>query len=222
MRTVFVLMLISMTTACKSTPEDDIEYFPEGVEGFDASVPDGGIEEPVAECLDGYPRFNNNFSPAFGGKERVDVEVVAFVSFYCPHCADFAAYSKGLWRDRTDFQDRARLYIHHASYYFRHRAAVAAMNQGEGYFWELHDYIYGGLLMDAPMPDEEIIAFVQDDLKLDMDRFNADLESDETYAFLKWDYTQGKNAGVTATPTVLVCGKAINWTKLGDKVADEL
>ena len=214
-------IVFSIPVACRSAAETG-EPFPKNLASFDASLPDGGVAEPVAACLDGEPLFNNNFSPSLGGDESLDVEVIHFSSFYCGYCADFYSYSHALWRSRSDFRERARIYFHHASYYFRHRAAVAAHNQGEGYFWELHDFIFDGLLLGDAPSEGDILKYVEQELELDMPRFKKDLESDETYAFLKWEIEQGKAAGVKGTPTAYVCGDEINWLDLEDEVADRL
>jgi protein-disulfide isomerase len=221
MRVITVLFLLLPMISCR--PDDPSESFPDDIDGFDASLPDGSVAEPVAACMEEEPRFNNNLSPAIGGNVSVDVEVVHFSSFYCHYCAQFAAYSDSLWRTRTDFQDRARIYFHHASYRFRHRAAVAAFNQGEDYFWKLHGFIFSRMLSDTVISDDDIIAYVRDELKLDMTRFNTDLSSDETYSFLKWDIIQGAKAGVSATPTLFVCGEMkSDWYHLEDHVAGAL
>ncbi len=215
------LFLLMMPAACSPAAESE-ESFPPNIPPFDASFPDGGVKEPTAACLDDHPRFNHDFSPALGGKAVVDVEVAHFSSFYCPYCADFYSYSHAIWRNRDDFENRARIYFHHASYYFRHRAAVAAYNQGEGYFWALHDFIFDHILLGDELSDGELMKYVEQELALDMVRFKKDLDSDETYAFLKWDMEQGESAGVTGTPTAFVCGKMVNWLKLEDEVANRL
>jgi protein-disulfide isomerase len=221
MRSLSILSLL-IWSACNSDSYYGEESFPNEIDEFDASVADGGEPAETAVCMD-EPVFNNNFSPSFGGEESVDVEVAHFSNFYCSHCADFASYTAGLWQDTPDFTNNVRIYFHHTSYYFRHRAAVAAFNQGEEYFWKLHDYIFGGLLVGAVLPDDEIFEFVRDNLQLDMEQFEEDLNSDRTYAFLKWDYEQALNAGVTGTPTAFVCGKKINsWTTLEDDIENAL
>ena len=219
-RTTMIVMTM-LGGACRETVVER-ESFPGNIPSFDDTLPDGGIEEPIAECLGETSRFNHNFSPSLGGDESVDVEVTHFSSFYCIHCADFYAYTHALWRNREDFRDRARIYFHHASYYFRHRAAVAAFNQSESSFWVLHDYIFDKMLKDGGVSKDAILEFVEDELKLDMKRFEADLDSDETYAFLRWDMEQGDAAGVTGTPTAFVCEDRIRWVELEAEVEDRL
>jgi protein-disulfide isomerase len=184
------------------------EELPEDIEPFDASVPDGGQAPPAETCADdAVHRINNDFSPYRGGEEAVDVAVAHFSSLYCIHCANFAAQTRNLWDSRPDFRARARIYFHHADYTFRHRAAVAAWNQGMDQFWALHDFIYSKMLASDSPSEKEVLYFVQTSLHLDMDRFRRDLESDETYSFLLWELEQAIAVGVEGTPTVYICGQ---------------
>ena len=211
--------LISLSTVCCRSPED-VEPPSLYYTDFDASVPDGGDVAPVAACAEnGQYTFDNNFSPYFGGEAAVDVEVVQFSSFYCTHCADFAAFTKARWQSRSDFQDRVRVYFHHANLGYRHRAAVAAAAQGMENFWKLHDFIYVEMLSGRSLSDTAVRAYAENELHLDMKRFDEDADSPETDAFLKWDINQGFSAGMIGTPTVFVCGDPVdNWTYLEDYI----
>jgi protein-disulfide isomerase len=187
------------------------ESLPKDIPPFDPSVdPDAGVEPPGEACAADFQYdFNNDFSPYFGGEASVDAEVSHFSSFYCIHCADFAAKSEALWERRPELKARARIYFHHMNYGYRHRAAVAAANQGEEHFWALHDYIFDRMLDGGNPSKKEIRNFVREDLALDMARFDADAEDKQTYSYLLWDIDQGLAAGVVVTPTVFVCGQAL-------------
>lgn len=197
---------------------------PEGMDPFDASVGDGGDAAPEADCADVGPyELNNSFSPFFGGEVSVDAEVAHFSSLYCIHCAEFSEATRYLWESRPEYRDRVRIYFRHADYVFRHRAAVAAQNQGMAYFWSLHDFIYDRMLDNDSPSDNEILKFVETELKLDMARFNRDLVSDETYAFLVWEIESAIGAGVNATPTAFVCGHELaSWHLLEMAVDDQI
>jgi 2-hydroxychromene-2-carboxylate isomerase len=224
MRALLIISVVMIASFGCRSPEDTTETFPSYVTDFDASVPDGGEPAPIAECAEnGEYHFNNNFSPYFGGESALDAEVVHFSSFYCFHCADFAVYTHARWQNRADYSERVRIYFHHATFTFRHRAAVAAGNQGMDNFWKLHDFIYSEMINTGGPTDDEVTTFVEKTLKLDMNRFTADLNADETYAFLKWDANQGYAAGMVGTPTVFVCGDTVKyWTDLEDYVDENL
>ncbi len=223
-RILFSVIYGAFVSAACASIESSENYITPYVTDFDASVPDGGETAPEAECLEkGNYRFNNNFSPYFGGNASLDAEVVHFSSFYCSHCANFAAYTRTRWDNRTVLNESVRVYFHHASYYFRHRAAVAAQNQGDEYFWKLHDFIFDKLLSGKSVDEKEIVDFAQNTLKLDMKRFLSDLEDERTYAFLKWDANQGLTSGMQGTPWVYVCGKYIDeWPYLENYIEQYL
>ncbi len=218
----FVLIFSITVFSCRS-PENP-EPPPLYLTDFDASVPDGGEEAPISPCTaGGHDTFDNNFSPYFGGESSAEAEVVHFSSFYCSHCADFAAYTKARWQSRSDLEQRVRIYFHHANLGYRHRAAVAAANQGMENFWKLHDFIYVEMLSNHSLSDTEVRAYAESELHLDMAQFDKDVDSRETDAFLKWDMNQGLSAGLIGTPWVFVCGDHVdNWTYLEDYIDAEL
>ena len=216
------LPLFAFVVSCRS-PENAEPQTPLQTD-FDASVPDGGELAPIAACAaDGRYTFNNNFSPYFGGASEPLVEVNHFSSFYCPHCADFAAYTHARWQNRAEYENSVRIYFHHANLGYRHFAAAAAANQGMEYFWALHDFIYAEMLANSGPSDAEIDSYVENTLKLDMVRFEEDTHSKKTLDFLSWDINQGLDAGMVGTPTVFVCGDPMdNWTYLEDYIDAEL
>jgi protein-disulfide isomerase len=198
----------------------DSAYDPLGDAGkeFDASVEDdaGPGKTCPPETID---KFNNAYSPYFGGDESIDLAVVHFSSFSCPHCAHFADDTRELWASRPDFQARVRIYFHHFIFsnetsLLMHSATVAAHNQGEEYFWAMHDRIYAGMNEGIYYSPEDMIDYAQNTLKLDMDLFMADLESLETVSFLTWDKAQGQAADVKGTPSVFVCDDKISRSQL--------
>ena len=79
-------------------------------------------------------------------------------------------------------------------------AALAAQEQGK--FWEFHD-----LLFTTKKLSLESIDKIATDLKLDMDKFKADMKSPEILAKVEKDLKDGKKAGVTGTPTVFINGR---------------
>ena len=80
------------------------------------------------------------------------------------------------------------------------RAALAAKEQGK--FWEFHDKLFAA---DKLNPD--IIKKIALDLKLDMARFEKDLNSPRIRARLEKDLLDAQKAGVTGTPTVYINGR---------------
>jgi protein-disulfide isomerase len=209
--------------SCRS-PELPGEWSPDGGD-FDGGVDDAG---PGELCPSDAPDlFNNAYSPYVGGEVEIDLEVVHFSYFRCPHCADFAQYTRELWETRPEYRNRVRLYFHHFPFtsetaWKLHAATVAAHNQGLEHFWAMHDYIYDAAAADDPVQrsPEDLRAFAEDVLGLDMVQYDLDVEEGSAvWGFLEWDKAQGQAAGVTGTPKVFVCGELLSgWSKLDDTV----
>ena len=181
---------------------------------FDGSVDDDA--GPGECCPEGTPDlFNNAYSPYYGGEEDVRLEVVNISYFRCPHCASFAKTAQQLWNDRDDFMAHVRFYFHHypfspESAWKLHAVTVAAGQQGMENFWAVHDFIYGGISDNDPSvyySMEEILAFCDDVLYLDMERLEEDRADEQTYAFLEWDKGQALAQSVGGTPSVFICGE---------------
>jgi hypothetical protein len=212
------VLITSMIHGCRNpeeawTPPDDWV--------FDGSVEDDA--GPGECCPEGTPDlFNNAYSPYYGGEEDVRLEVVNISYFRCPHCAHFADTAQQIWNDRDDFMAHVRLYFHH--YPFNHQSAwdlhaltVAAGQQGMENFWSVHDFIYGGISDNDPSvyySMEEILAFCDDVLYLDMERLEEDRADEQTYAFLEWDKGQSLAQSVGGTPSVFICGEKESYGSL--------
>ena len=83
-------------------------------------------------------------------------------------------------------------------------AALAAQSQGK--FWEMHDLIYAGF----PKLNRQIVDGYAKQLKLDINRFNADMASHKFQARVKAEEQEGEDAGVSGTPTFYFNGKKFN------------
>ena len=83
-------------------------------------------------------------------------------------------------------------------------AAVAAHRQGK--FWPMHDALFahrGGL-------SRPVILTLARAIGLDVQRFQADLDSAETKAAIARDAEDGDRAGVEGTPSVFINGRKYN------------
>ena len=84
------------------------------------------------------------------------------------------------------------------------RAAIAAQQQGK--FWEMHDALFAHR-RDLSMP---AITSLAKNLGLDMQRFQADLNSQATKNTVLKDMDDGDKAGVEGTPSVYINGRKYN------------
>jgi NhaA family Na+:H+ antiporter len=139
-----------------------------------------------------------------GGGAPNAVNMVAYFDFLCPYCR----------RLRKVMDQLRRAYGGRILYAFRHfpnerahpgaeriaRASEAAANQGR--FWEMHDWLFS---QDLPIDEGELFDFARS-LGLDMDRFKADLDGEETRRRVESDLADGRRNGVTGTPALFIDG----------------
>lgn len=89
-------------------------------------------------------------------------------------------------------------------------AALAAGKQGK--FWEFHSR----LLENHDQLSEEKITEIAADLNLDMEKFNRDRASEQVRKIIAEDVANGRQVGVTGTPSVFLNGKRIENRKIGN------
>ena len=208
-----VTVTIGLCFSCRS-PED-ADGNPDDADGA-LDLPDAG---PDGGCPAGFSAaFDDSQSPYMGGEESADVVIDTVKDFYCPACASFSLMADELWQN-PEYQKRARLYFHnlvvHPDALEIHQAARAVANQDNAQFWKLHDAIYERTNAGDSMTIEDVVEWVQNNLQIDMNRFNADRASAETLNFINAERARALELGVTGTPTVFVCGvKLASWREL--------
>jgi len=132
------------------------------------------------------------------------VTLVEYGDYECPFCGQAYPIIKAVQRHlgrrlRFVFRNFPLTEMHpHAL-----KAAMAAEAAGaQGQFWPMHDLLYEN--QDAL--DERSLARYAESLRLDVERFRAELRA-ETYASLVHeDFMSGVRSGVNGTPTMFVNG----------------
>jgi len=143
-------------------------------------------------------------APIRGALMGADVTIVEFSDFECPFCRQ--AHPQ-LGRVAREHSDRVAFAFKHYPLsmheYARNaaRAAIAAQKQGK--FWEMHDLLFENQHSLAPSDLEEYAR----QLGLDMERFRADMESEETEALIERNRSEGRELGVDGTPRIFVNGR---------------
>lgn len=139
----------------------------------------------------------------FEGPADAPVTLTLFTDFECPYCSKMPPLIEQVMKNNPknlkvvfknnplNFHKMARP----AAY-----AALAAQEQGK--FWEFHDQLFTTKKLSPESIDKIAI-----DLKLDMAKFKADMKSPEIIAKVEKDLKDGKQAGVTGTPTVFINGR---------------
>jgi protein-disulfide isomerase len=138
------------------------------------------------------------------GAENAAITVVVWSDFECPHCRFAmpvldAAFEK--------FSPRVRL-VHKAYPLKQHshaegaaRAAFAARKQGK--FWEMEKALFDH---QAELSPSDIDRYARD-LKLDPQRFAADMSSPKAGEAIEREKAEADKAGLTGTPFILINGR---------------
>ncbi len=139
-----------------------------------------------------------------GGHEGDATSLVLYGDYLCPYCRQLVPVTARL---RQAFgEELAYVFRHfpneraHPGAEFLARAAEAAGKQDR--FWEMHDWLYQ---QEPTLTPADMLEFARS-LGLDMERFNRDIDGDETRRRVEEDLIEGRRSGVTGTPTVFIDG----------------
>lgn len=83
------------------------------------------------------------------------------------------------------------------------KAALAAHEQGK--FWEFHEKLHKAY----QVLNEKKILTIAEEMKLDMEKFNADMNSTAISDLITRDIKTGKEIGIRGIPSLFVNGKAV-------------
>jgi protein-disulfide isomerase len=156
------------------------------------------------------------------GSQDAVVTLVEFADYECPYCQKVNPQIQQMKKEYGDklaivFKDFP-LPMHHTS----QKAAEAARCAGEqGKFWEYHDVLFYSKQLDVDALKEHARV-----LKLDGDRFDTCLDNGTEAAAVKKDLEEGKNLGLTGTPSFFVNGHffsgVVDYATLRDIVNQQL
>mgnify|MGYP002725715730 CR=1 FL=1 len=123
------------------------------------------------------------------------------------------------------YQDQLKLVIKHfplANHKFARIAAQASLTaHKQGNFWEFHSKLFENYNAINDGKIEEIAM----ELKLDMDQFASDINLPDIHRIIDRDIQNGKEIGVSGTPTMFINGKLITPRTFDDivnKIESEL
>ncbi len=86
-------------------------------------------------------------------------------------------------------------------------AALAANKQGK--FWNYHDRLFA----EKKITDQSLLTIAKE-LQLDLDKFNADRNSQELRSHMNNDMAEASKLGVTGTPTIFINGRKLKQRSL--------
>jgi protein-disulfide isomerase/uncharacterized membrane protein len=152
----------------------------------------------------------------FMGSENANVTVVEFSDFLCPYCSKAAKFLKIVG---TGQHDKAQFVFRHypldktcnprVSSYFHPGAcllaegAVCAHEQSR--FWAYHDMAF----KDNGKISRSVVEKIAEKIELDLNTFNNCLDSGRARMVVTEDINAAIQAGVTATPTLIINGRTL-------------
>lgn len=144
------------------------------------------------------------------GPKDAPITIVDFADFECPFCGKINPTMKQIWDTypgKIRFVFKAKILDFHKKAKLAHKAACAAGDQGK--FWEMYDLIF----TDQKDLSEETLIKYAEQIKLNVNKFKADMQSDKYDQFLSDEGKQADNLGVTGTPTFFVNGKKVKGAR---------
>lgn len=145
-------------------------------------------------------------APALG-PASAPVQVVEFSDFQCPYCAQVASFAQRVadtYGDRVRFVFRNFPLPNHPQAPKAGEAARCAHAQGK--FWAYHDRLFAN--RQALLPGD--LKRYARDLGLDAAVFGACLDGGTSAAVVQTDLREGREYGVTATPTFFINGRLMS------------
>lgn len=139
------------------------------------------------------------------GKLDAPVTLVVFSDFECPWCSKIEPVLAELLAQN---RDTLRIVFKHLPLPMHQQAEPAALAaiaaQKQGKFWEMHDALFQTATWTPSTIDETALR-----IGLNMEKFRADLNSQETRMQLAKDKSDAQAADVTATPSMFVNGRPV-------------
>lgn len=138
------------------------------------------------------------------GPADAPVTLVEYADFQCPYCGDAYPVVRSLLER---FGDRVRFVFRHMPLDDLHPRAQAAGEAAEaagaqGRFWEMHDRLFEHQL---ELGEAQLHGHAEV-IRLDLERFDAELRDGAHRARVEEDYRSGTRSGVPSTPRFFVNG----------------
>jgi protein-disulfide isomerase len=182
---------------------------------------------PVANNLNGATPSDSNATVVTGvpgsepphtlGPGTAPAKLEEFGDFECPPCGMFHPV---LVQMHKEFGDKLQITFREFPLGPAHQHAVAAASAAEaaglqGKFWEMHDLLYENQKTWHEAFDvRPIFEGYAKQIGLDMNRYQADLNSDQVAQRIFLDGKRAHSMGVKGTPTVFLNGKEVPFESL--------
>src|SRR5438105_11115455 len=180
----------------------------------DQPAPPGGTPAPASQAP---PQQ----APLTRPNVKVSSPVVLeeYGDYQCPPCGQLYPEIKKI---EAEYGDQVRIVFRHLPLSKLHKNAMAAAHAAEAArnqtkFWEMHDRLYRNQKewseLDDPRP---IFISYARELKLDIQQFTADMDSNLVDQRISADLQRAASMGIPGTPTVLMEGQMLRYDAIND------
>ncbi len=140
------------------------------------------------------------------GPKNAPVTIVAYSDFECPFCSRVVPTLKQL---EEEYKGKIRVAFKHQPLNFHQNAKPAAMASmaahEQGKFWEYHDKLFA----NQRALDRVSLERYAEELKLDMGKFKAAMDSNKYDAQISADMAEATRVGVNGTPSFFINGRSL-------------
>lgn len=140
------------------------------------------------------------------GSSDAKVTIVEYSDFECPFCQRAELTMNQLL---DEYNGRIRLVYRNYPLSFHQYSEISAeageLAYEQGKFWEMHDKMFENR---ANLKEKDLKRYAEE-IGLDMELFNAGLDSHKYEAEVKRDIADGNRLGVTGTPAFFINGRSV-------------
>lgn len=163
---------------------------------------------------------NGNFNEITLGDANAKVTVIEYADYQCPACGRYKDVFQGLVKDypgQVKLIFRNFILPGHTDARAASGVALAAERQGK--FWQVHSQLFERQTEWSGSGEKrtEIFEDIAKKAGLDLDKFRADLQSDDITKKIKFDMELGRAHNLNATPTLIINGKLVESDTWADK-----
>lgn len=156
------------------------------------------------------PPLIRSYSPSLGNADA-RVTIVEFLDPECEACSALFPVVKKVLKEFDD--DQVRLIVRYMPFHGNsaYAASILEAARKQGKYWEALETLFERQPDWAShhQPKPELLLGYMKDLGLDMERVSASLQDEEVRSKIKQDEEDGRQVGVTGTPTFFVNGKKL-------------
>lgn len=217
-----LLVFLGMKTCEDGLSKEDIKAAV--IEGLDDYIKNAPRPEPVADdskndlAENPDKKLDYDFEGPVMGEENAPVTIVEFSEFQCPYCLRYYNDTYGKIKKNYVETGKVKYIFKHFPLGFHEGAYPAALASecaydqgGDDFFYEMHDMIFENSSILHEKEDEiyEGLAGLAEEIGLNMEKYNNCIESDKFREKIDSDTAEGKEYGISGTPSFLVNGELL-------------